>query len=202
MKRQSTLLRKSVEARINRTQGPAIVMQIFRFFISCLIVVAVLSTTGCMGMAIRHFEKGTESSYSELKSSLAPVPAGSGRLFLYMVDGGPNPLLTTTGYMGFCTVDEDVYGVMGKTYWYIDLPTGNHRITANCSPGILGRVYYGKNVADFDLKEGEIKYCRIDRIGFLPNFAPVMVESPRAEQELMSLDFYKNFNKNKKARKD
>jgi hypothetical protein len=194
-------LDRRIQCWANESREQTMLKKACKFLIGLLIVVAVLSTTGCMGMAVRHFEKGSESSYSELKSSMAPIPAGSGRLFLYMVDGGPNPMLTMTGYMGFCTVDEDVYGVMGKTYWYIDLPTGNHRITANCSPGILGRVYYGKNIADFDLNEGEIKYCRIDRTGFLPDFAPVMVESPRAEQELMSLDFYKNFNKNKKVYK-
>jgi hypothetical protein len=169
-----------------------------RILVGLFLFAIVSSTTGCMGVAIRHIEKGSETSYAELKNSVPPVPPGFGRLFVYLAGGGPN-VVNTMGLMGHCVVDEDVYGIMGKTYWYIELPPGDHKIT-DSSAGIKARIYYGKNSVYFNLKDSGIVYCRMEFKGW-GAYTPVIVEPSTAEQQLPGLDFYKNFNKNKKVTK-
>ena len=131
-------------------------MNALQIVLAGLALVAALTTTGCMGMALRHIEKGTGGSYSELKKLMTPPPPGSGRLFVYVFDGGPS-ILNTMGLFSACTVNEHIYMILGATCWYLDLPAGTYMVTAGgASRWFSGR--YGKNRVDFDLKEGETTY--------------------------------------------
>lgn len=147
-------------------------------------------------IASESAQKG--SDYSEFKKSMTPVPSASGRVFVYTVG---------TDYLGSawsdgCTVDNQVYAVMGKTFWFTDLQPGTHKVTVEGVYGFWGgSPTYGKKAVEFDLKEGETKYCRIEmHIGVLTSSITetiTMVESAIGESEIANLSFYKNFKTDK-----
>jgi hypothetical protein len=153
-------------------------------------IVAGLSTTGCAHIIMR--------SMMVEKASIPKTPPapGSGRLFVYVVEGGPNPL-NMIGIMSYCSVDEMVCSILGSSCWYIDLPAGTHKVTADgvANDTWIYKPRYGKNIVQFDLKEGEFKYCKIDLDGFgaFTSFAPVMIEADVAEAEMAKLEHYKDF---------
>jgi formylglycine-generating enzyme required for sulfatase activity len=168
-----------------------------RFIFLGLMFISVLSSTSCLGLALRDLEKGWVGKYIDLKKAMTPPPSGSGRLFVYVPGGGPN-IMNTFGELNRCTVNEHVYRIFGATYWYIDIPAGKYLITADGIKYMFsGR--YGNNRVSFDLKEGETKYCKIniEAFGMLAKYTPIMVEPIVAERELENLEFYGNFKTNK-----
>jgi hypothetical protein len=133
-------------------------------------------------------------TYAELKPSIVPPAAGSGRLFVYSPEG-PN--------FSDCTVDENVYVSLPGSYWYLDLPAGRHKFTiGDVNKGMFSVTYgYGKIVVDLEMVNGETKFCRLDehttRDAFLAevfNFTPTMVDSATAEAEMVNLACNASFN--------
>lgn len=151
----------------------------------------ILSTTGCVGMALRSITTGP--TYAKGKHTLPDVASDRGRLFVYLVDGGPN-LMNTMGRNNACTVDRQMYGIAGKSYWLVDLEPGHHKVTANGVKGWGFNARYGKYAVEFDLEQGEKKYCRIDIDGFgsFIHWKPIMVEASVAEQEMLPLPLNKD----------
>jgi len=107
--------------------------------------------------------------------------------------------MNTLGVQGLCTVDNKVYGVWGRSFWFIDLPEGRHSITSGgIKQARVGGIKqaritsYGKYRVDFDLKVGETKYCRINlaSTALVPRGTPVMVDPSTATEELTDLPFY------------
>ena len=164
-----------------------------------LVCVGLLSSTGCMGMLTRHIEKGNLGNYATLQGSMPPVAAGMGRLVVYVKEGGPDAVSTVGAWDG-CTVDDEGYMILGKTYWYLDLQAGPHKVTATgVKSGWTGLpARYGKKRIEFILEEGETKFCRMDVGGtkFAARFmtyTPIIVPGATAVTELATLDFYENF---------
>jgi len=149
-----------------------------------LFLVAALSTTGCWGLVTRGLETG--GKYGELINTLEPPSSDSGRLFVYLTEGGPNPW-NTLGAADFCTVDRKVFPVLGATFWFVDLPEGRHQVTAD---GVGGwKAHFGKHRVEFDLRPGETKYCRIS-LRWFRAYTPVMVDPSDAINELRSLHYH------------
>jgi hypothetical protein len=180
-------------------------------FIIAAATVALL-TAGCTDVGGQLASKRKSAlgdnpqTYFALKPSMPPPAAGSGRLIVYFPDGGPSPR-NELGNADLCTIDENLYDILGATYWYLDLPAGEHTITAG---GIISfyhlglHVGRGKTVLEFMLAARETKYCRINLRGdataiYLP-LALTMVEASTAERELANLVFYPNFETGKTAK--
>ena len=147
---------------------------------------------------------GDGKTYSELSSSFPAIPEGKGRIFIYMTDGGPSAL-NTFGIVGAAlTVDDTLQFISGKTFFYVDLDIGKHAVTAEkvIPMMIVGKPKYkrGKNAIDFELLDRQVKYVKIDFIGFAANLkfgtmVPILLESNKnAETEINNLNFYKNYN--------
>jgi hypothetical protein len=173
-----------------------------KFFLLVGIVIFILINGGCIGMVARNIEKGDSGNYSQLKPSMPSLPPDMGRLVLYMIDGAPN-VGNTIGVIEACTIDNYAYKFMSQTYWYVDLPKGPHRVTATDVKSGFSDMpkYYGKEILDIDLKEGEIQFIKINMagttlIGRFNTYTPVLVSQEIAESELANLDFYKNFKTN------
>jgi hypothetical protein len=161
-----------------------------RFAAFVLIVATILSTTGCLRYA------ATGPKYDPATTKLQAIPSGHGRLFLYILDGGPN-IFNYAGYMDDCTVDRQMHSFLGKTYWFVDLPAGHHRVTADGVRGFSSgyrKASYGKYSAEFDILPAETKYCHIELIGFgsYGSLKPVMVEESVALRELRGIPFFKD----------
>jgi hypothetical protein len=189
MKEERMMNQNSCYCKQKETQKVVTTIKSLKYLMIIMLSCSVLFTTGCTGLLLRHVEKGNDKTYAELKDSIQQITPTSGRLFIYLVDGGPN-LFNTGGLMyDYCTVDEHIYKIMGKTYWYIDLLPGKHKVT----------VGGGKNkIVEFDIAEGQTIYCRINlSFGFPYSLSPVIIEPKEAEQELLGLDWYKNFQKGK-----
>lgn len=199
---QRSLVRRCVDFHGTGKRGGDEAKKVLKCLTCLLVVVIALSTTGCtppsrglLGVAMRSL--ALEGTYSELKTSMPPVPPGSGRLYIYAIGLGPKPVgkIALFDTMDLCTIDKYVHMVVGYSYWYIDLPPGTHKVTAEGVSRPFGRRDYGKNAVQFDLKEGETKYCRID-LGFfgslqvsgIQSLTPVMVEPCIAEQQLADHD--------------
>lgn len=191
-------------------QGQSQVRVRVQGFLKCLLLLVsigwLLTAIGCAGAIMaagRSSEMGGAGTYSELKESMTPPASGSGRLIVYLTGGGPNVLSWGGDVLAnACTIDDTAYKINGAAYWYVDIPPGKHKVTADGVKGSFGGFGYGKHAVEFDLAEGQTKYCRIDvsGVGVFMSLTPVMVEQPVAEGELMKLSFYKNFQLNKKVK--
>lgn len=171
--------------------------QVLKWAMFILAVCSGFSITGCGGIAayaVRSSILG--KNYGELKCSIPPIPPWKGRLFVYLVDGGPS--VANTGGVTFnCSVDRRICSVMGRSYWYLDLGEGKHKVTTELETG-WGYSRYGKYAVEFDLKTNETKYCRINMnkgtgIFHGGSITPEMVDADIAARELDNLDYFKNF---------
>lgn len=141
-----------------------------------------------------------------MRPTLSEIPPGKGRVFVYLKEGGPN-ILNTKGATDYCTVDEYGYEIMGKTFWYLDLPIGSHTITATDAVNFwTSRPKYGKKKLEFDLSEGETVFVRMNTGGTTAlevtmTYTPVIVSSEEAELEIANLDYYRKFETGKTVKK-
>ncbi len=153
-----------------------------------LLLITALTTTSCVGMIERSMATGDR--YSEAQGNAASLPPGYGRLFVYSTQGGPNPS-SMLGASDLCTVDQEVHQILGRTYWFVDLPAGSHRVTIGGVPAWgYKKAEYGKHAVEFELEAGEVKYCWMDLSGFPQRFKPSMVESAVAQTQLPSLKLH------------
>ncbi len=169
--------------------------RLFNYFI--LLTSIVLLNSGCAGILVRSMapDYGT---YSELLDSLTAIPDGKGRVFIYMVDGGPTVM--NVGVLAApLSIDNDVYFFAGKSFFFVDLDIGKHKLTAtNMTSGFVKRTYHlGENALDIVISNQDVKYIRIDMKGnlVLPNsatFHPILLESNQsAISEISSLELFK-----------
>ncbi len=189
----------STTSNQNKQRAGGSTYKILRLLVGLALVIATLSATGCMD-ALMYAARQSEMSgtYSELKQSMTPPPSGSGRLIVYVAGRGPDAIWWGGSLMSACTVDEDCYGIRGASYWYVDIPSGKHKVTAD---GVEGALKYGKNAVEFELQENETKYCKIDvSTGIFATLTPAMIEPSVAEKELATLSFFKKFKLNKKVK--
>ena len=135
-----------------------------------LVGLAVLSNLGCVSSIQKAgFTDGT--TYQENRGKIKPPAPDHGRLFMYQVKGAPNYWKNNpVGVMSICSVDSNVYRVLGGSYWYVDLPSGKHKVSLGVKLGhpwfSSKKVSYGKKTVDFDLKSGDTVYCSIDLSGY------------------------------------
>jgi hypothetical protein len=131
---------------------------------------------------------------------LPPIQPQTGRVFVYLIDAGPNILFDTRGKTDCCTVDKEMWHFLGECFWYVDLPEGVHRITVtDVFPSIFSGPKHGKHSVEFSLRSGEMKYCRIDLPGeawwkphlFDGDWVPMLVDTSVAEKEIDGLRFFK-----------
>lgn len=165
-----------------------------------LVTCVILLNSGCAGMAGRSMLVGNEGTYSELSDSRPTIPEGKGRVFIYMVDGGPT-LMNSLGIVGEpLTIDNIVHFTAGKTFFYVDLDMGKHKITASKTvKGTFKKTFrMGENAVDFVLSNQDIKYIRIDVKGSAAGvrfnkYHPILLESNEsAENEISNLNLYTN----------
>lgn len=148
-----------------------------------------------MGTVMRN--SATGESFSDVTATLSSVPENHGRLFVYLTTGGANAW-NTYGDEDFCTVDSVAYRILGETFWYLDLPNGEHRITATGVQNNLLRGKprnLGKNALDVQISEGESIYVRMNKTGLYQygTWTPVIVNATVAEKEMTQLNFLKNY---------
>jgi hypothetical protein len=138
--------------------------------------------------------------YAELKSSMQSPSQGMGRLVVYLASGGPDIFLTT-GVVDACTIDNAVYWIMGRSYWYVDLPVGQHRVTATgvlSSWGTRPVKGYGEKILDINLVDRDTQFIKIIVTGStvahtLNTYTPTVVSAEVGEPELAELDFFVKF---------
>lgn len=156
----------------------------------------VIQSSGCAGLMVRSMAKsGSKQKFSEVRESLSIPEEGYGRIFIYMTMGGSNAW-NTAGVIDYCTVDEKAYEFIGKSFFYADIPAGNHKITAtdignfwNGKPS-----YYGKEQLDVELGDQEEVYVKIDMSSALTTrwtkLIPMQMDKATAEQEMLNLLYY------------
>lgn len=168
-------------------------------FSYCFLLTSIaLLNTGCMGGVSRDILVGDHGTYSEHSAAWPAIPQGKGRVFIYMVDGGPS-IMNTLGIVGEAiTIDNYIQYATGETFFYGHLKPGKHKLTVtNVIKGTFERTFgEGDNAVDFELQDQEIKYIRIDIQGIHPKFNsyyPVLIESSEiAENEMRDLKLYKD----------
>ncbi len=177
-----------------------------KFLLSIILILSTLSSLGCAQILTRKLSLGDE--YAQFKNTSGPIKPGFGRVIVYFPGGGPN-MVNLEGRYAFCTIDEDIYRLFGESFWSIDVPVGKHKITAQdvrpvyirnplrpTEPGEPepeeGRWKYwslGKFSVEFDVREKETKYCRIENASGM--LKPAIVDPGLAEIDLTELSFYK-----------
>lgn len=155
-----------------------------------------------MGMIMRSIAIDDAGTYAELSETLPAIPEGKGRLFIYMVDGGPSVLNTLGIVAEAFTIDNDIRFISGKTFFYVDLSIGKHEVTASrvITGGVFKKIFNkGENRVDFVLSNQQAKYIKIDFRGYIgtPRFGtyhPIILESSQiAETEIDNLRFYTDY---------
>jgi len=160
-----------------------------------MLLLSLITQYGCMGQVMRNAATGEK--FSDLRASL-PSPADKhGRLFVYLTTGGANAW-NTYGDEDYCTVDSIAYRILGETFWYLDLPSGEHRITATGVQNnfLRGKPrYLGENSLDVEIREGESIYVHMNKTGLYQygTWTPVIVDAETAEKEMATLDFLAKF---------
>ena len=161
------------------------------------LLLAALPMTGCVPMGFKAArEHDTGDKYTENINDMAPLKSDYGRLFVYTLEKdniGPN---NPYGVTEVITVDNEVYRILENSYWFVDIPEGTHKVTAD---GVLKEFSrtprYGKNAINFNLKAGEYKYCRINIGGKFGKYdktvTPIIIDRAIAERELANVVFYK-----------
>lgn len=174
--------------------------------LSILIVLTAicLFNTGCAGMLFRYAIVGDDGEYSKIVTSLPAIPQNKGRVFIYMPEGGPN-IMNTMGIWVEFSIDERIHHIAGETFFYIDLKTGKHKISANkMTTGFFKRTYQlGENVIDFELLNQEVKYVKVYYKGTVAyskfnTYFPILIEPKSAVNEIKPLKFYKDHETNLK----
>ena len=96
---------------------------------SILILVALaLMLSGCTGAIIRG-SMTDNTTYQETLQNTPSVASGMGRVFIYIPKGGPG-IMNTTGLIDFISIDKIIYRFGGESYFYLDIKSGPHKVTA------------------------------------------------------------------------
>jgi hypothetical protein len=158
-------------------------LYLLRLTAGLLLLSITLSTMGCVGLITRETQLG--ETYSEQKKNMTPPNYDKGRLFIYMVSGGPTPL-NTSGIGAYCMVDNRVYRFLGASYFYVDLNAGSHKIVGDGRSAKKLLDGKKKYILEFDIMKNEIKYCRLEPSGYR-DLKSAIVEPSVAELELTNL---------------
>lgn len=172
---------------------------ISRFRVVCTALVlflVLLSLSGCVGAVVRSVR--TESTpFSEKQQRAGPPPAGQARVWVYGVGGGPK-VWNTEGRRGFITFNQTAYWLGGNTYFYVELPPGNYRLTTTEACQEVLRWKYmaakcklGKIQKNVSFQEGQEHFIRIQFPTSGKEFPFDEVDSSQASSEMQSLKYWK-----------
>jgi hypothetical protein len=128
---------------------------------SCIAVV-----THGVGTVERSFAVGDD--FTKWRATAPPIAPGRGRLIVY--PGGSLSIVYETtsfgkgGELDF-VVDRDVCQVLGRTFVFLDVPAGAHKISADDVSDILHPFEYrlGKYKLELTVDAGTTSYVRIDK---------------------------------------
>lgn len=156
-----------------------------------LVLIATLS--GCVGGGLRG-GMTDKTTYQETLVNIPDIGAGKGRIFIYILEGGPNEIMNTVGIFDFISIDKDIFRFGGESYFYLDVKAGPHHVTTTdvVKAGFANnKKQYGKNSAEISIPEGKVVYMRI-----VPQKARVykleIVSKSKAEPEMGSLLLWTN----------
>ena len=148
------------------------------------ILVGVMLLTGCVQMAgcmavVHNAAVGNLPTYAETEAQWPKLGEGKGRVVIYW----PRLPLGGVGVGGMKILDINVddaceAAITDQTFVFIDLRAGRHRVTYG------GRTLFdSKQVLEFDVGEGEIKYIRLNIIQF-SNIPALEIASQGARAQL------------------
>ena len=120
------------------------------FFLSAIVLILLLQTTGCMQM-IMDAGRSSKPTYQETVSEWPEIQAGEGRVVIYWPPPKPFREVMNISVDGEKDKSTALYY---KTFIFIDLKAGKH---------IVQQASWGKRkeVANFDLQPGETVYVRL-----------------------------------------
>jgi len=152
--------------------------------------------TGCVGIMADSITKSiaTEGKFQDVVTTLPQRPPDTGRLFIYRTRSSTSHSLVIglgiTKNPTVCTVNDDVFEILWETFRYVDLPIGEHDVTAGADifrrRGKLGK---GSNRLQLDVRVSGDIFIRIDATGDEKKFRPVIVDENQAKAEIASLPF-------------
>ena len=158
-----------------------------------------LMNTGCM-MLMAKVATGNVGTYATVIDSLPPIPEGSGRVFIYMVRGGPN-ISNGFGLNPSVSIDDRIHGLSAKFFFYEDLKVGEHKITTGkLTTGSFKKTFcYGESSLDLELSDQEVKFIKIDYEGknvstlakFVTFYLTLVDSNQTAINEINDLKFLK-----------
>ena len=171
-----------------------------KLLISLILLSSIcLMNSGCM-MLMAKVATSNVGTYATVIDSLPPIPEGSGRVFIYMVRGGPN-ISNAFGLNPSVSIDDRIHGLSAKFFFYEDLKIGQHKITTGkLTTGSFKKTYrYGESLVDIELSDQEVKYIKIDYEGknvstlakFVTFYLALVDSNQTAVNEINDLKFLK-----------
>jgi hypothetical protein len=153
------------------------------------------SCGGVAGLAVGAIGRsaGTGGDYVSWKSAMPGIQRGTGRLLVYAT-GRSMSLYTismATGGVREFAVDKDVCGVIEDAFMYVDVPPGDHDISADDMEMLFGKFRRGKFDTRIKVSDGAITYLRIDNVD--GHLAPRLVDAATAEAEMAKLPLDTHF---------
>ena len=154
---------------------------------------------GAMGLGVGAVTRaaGTGDAYAAWKASAPPIPAHSGRLFVYAPDRQISVWTAdwATGGEYVFDVDRDVCDVIGSSFAYVDLPPGPHSISASDIKKFPGGFQKGKYAVTVNVVAGKPTFVSFEPVAGSPSVVtvggplvrPVVVQGSAAEAAMAKL---------------
>ena len=98
-----------------------------RFVVTGLAICTCLLATGCVGMIARSTET-QDLTFDGASTKAGAIQSGQCRVWMYVLGGGPNAW-STFGTADVITFNRTIYNIGGASFFYIDLPAGDYRVT-------------------------------------------------------------------------
>jgi hypothetical protein len=177
---------------------------------SMLGILALLS--GCAGMLQDSIGRSmsTGDTYNEMAKALPPPSKGMGRLYIYRTEkstashltGNPVSGMTIRKSISSCDIDGSEFRVMWKTFAYVDLPEGQHKVScpstflkALYSNPSKAALYASTNLIEVTISHASDVFVLLDitmegKSVVDSIFQPILVNSIQARKEIAELPHY------------
>lgn len=155
---------------------------------------------GCVGIVADSIAKSwnTGSKFSDIAPSLASIPDGFGRLYIYRTkDSTKTSLMYGIGFVKnptLVTVDGMAHEMLWETFKYFDLAEGSYPVSAGYDilqkrvRGQKGPKYrLGTNVTEIQVTRGMEIFVRVDLNEARDNFHPSLVDAEVGRKEIANL---------------